>query len=103
MEERMALLITDETKPKKDSICACECPMVFINLKDGKGFPEMVRGGETICNSCSHCVAICPNGALFHASAPIEKSPSIEKELEISEEQAVQFLRSRRSVQYFKK
>ena len=34
---------------------------------------------------------------------PIEKSPSIEKELEISEEQAVQFLRSRRSVRFFKK
>jgi hypothetical protein len=103
MEERMALLIFDETKCKKDSICAREYPMVFINLKDRKGFPEMLRGGETICNSSSQCVAICPNGALFHASAPIEKSPSIEVELEISEEQAEQFFRSRRSVHFFKK
>ena len=31
------------------------------------------------------------------------KSPSIEKDLEISEEQAVQFLRSRRSIRFFKK
>ena len=99
----MGLLIIDETKCKKDGICARECPMVIIKLKDGSGFPEMVPGGEGICNNCGHCVAICPNGALSHASVPIEKSPLIEKELEISEEQAVQFLRSRRSVRFFKK
>jgi nitroreductase/NAD-dependent dihydropyrimidine dehydrogenase PreA subunit len=103
MEKRMGLLIIDETKCKKDGICARECPMVIIKLKDGTGFPEMVPGGEVICNNCGHCVAICPNGALSHANVPIEKSPSIVKELEISEEQAVQFLRSRRSVRFFKK
>jgi len=99
----MGLLIIDETKCKKEGICARECPMVIIKLKDGKGFPEMVPGGEGICNNCGHCVAICPNGALSHASVPIEKSPSIQTELGISEEQAVQFLRSRRSVRFFKK
>ena len=93
----MGLLIIDETRCKKDGLCTRECPMVIIKLKDGNGFPEMVPGGEGICNNCGHCVAICPNGALSHASVPIEKSPWIEKELEISEEQAVQFLRSRRS------
>jgi nitroreductase/NAD-dependent dihydropyrimidine dehydrogenase PreA subunit len=99
----MRLLIIDETKCKKDGICARECPMVIIKLKDGNGFPEMVPAGEGICNHCGHCVAICPSGALSHAGVPIEKSPVIEKELEISEEQAVQFLRSRRSVRFFKK
>ena len=103
MEKRMALLIIDETKCKKDGICARECPMVIIKLKDGNGFPEMVPGGEAICNSCGHCVAICPHGALSHARVPIDNSPAIDKELEISEEQAVQFLRSRRSVRFFKK
>ena len=33
---------------------------------------------------------------------PIENSPAIDKELEINEDQAVQFLRSRRSVRFFK-
>jgi ferredoxin len=103
MEKRVGLLIIDETKCKKDGICARECPMVIIKLRDGNGFPEMVPGGESICNNCGHCVAICPNGALSHANVPIEKSPLIEKELEVSEEQVVQFLRSRRSVRLFKK
>ncbi len=99
----MGILIIDEAKCKKDGLCARECPMIIIKLKDGNGFPEMVPRGEDVCNNCGHCVAICPNGALSHASVPIEKSPSIEKEMEISEEQAVQFLRSRRSVRSFKK
>jgi nitroreductase len=99
----MGLLIIDETKCKKDGICARECPMVIIKQKDGNGFPEMAPGGETICNNCGHCVAICAEGALSHVSVPIEKSPLIEKDLRISEEQAVQFLRSRRSVRFFRK
>jgi nitroreductase/NAD-dependent dihydropyrimidine dehydrogenase PreA subunit len=99
----MGLLIIDENKCNKDGICANECPMVIIKLKDGNGFPEMVPGGEGICTKCGHCVAVCPSGALSHASVPIEKSPLIDKKLEISEEQAVQFLRSRRSVRLFKK
>jgi len=99
----MGLLIIDETRCTKDGLCVRECPMVIIKPKDGDGFPEMVPGGELLCNNCGHCVAICPDGALSHANVPIEKSPSIDKDLEISEGQAVQFLRSRRSIRFFKK
>ncbi|RJR24923.1 MAG: ferridoxin [Desulfobacteraceae bacterium] len=99
----MGLLIVDENKCKKDGVCVRECPMVIIRQKDGDGFPEIVPGGEEICNSCGHCVAICPHGALSHARVPVEQSPLISKELEISEEQAVQFLRSRRSIRLYKK
>jgi nitroreductase/NAD-dependent dihydropyrimidine dehydrogenase PreA subunit len=98
----MGLLTIDETKCKKDGLCVSECPMVIIKLKDGDGFPEIVAGGEKACNDCGHCVAICPHGALDHARVPIEGSPVIEKDLEINEDQAVQFLRSRRSVRFFK-
>jgi nitroreductase/NAD-dependent dihydropyrimidine dehydrogenase PreA subunit len=98
----MGLLTIDETKCKKDGLCARECPMVIIKLKDGDGFPELAPGGEKACNNCGHCVAICPHGALNHAGVPAEGSPLIQKDLEINEDQAVQFLRSRRSIRSFK-
>jgi nitroreductase/NAD-dependent dihydropyrimidine dehydrogenase PreA subunit len=99
----MGLLIVDEEKCKKDGLCVRECPMVIIRLKDGKGFPEMVPGGEAVCNNCGHCVAVCPHGAMSHKNVPIEESPLIESNLDITEEQCVQFLRSRRSIRLFKK
>jgi nitroreductase/NAD-dependent dihydropyrimidine dehydrogenase PreA subunit len=99
----MGLLIVDENKCNKDGICARECPMAIIKRKDGNGFPQVVQGGEAICNDCGHCVAVCPHGALSHARVPIEKSPPIKEELDINVDQAVQFLRQRRSIRFFKK
>ncbi len=98
----MGLLIIDESRCKKDSLCVRECPMAIIKLKDGDGFPEIAPGSEAVCNDCGHCVAICPHDALDHARVPKERSPLIDKDLEITGDQAVQFLRSRRSVRFFK-
>ncbi len=98
----MGLLIVDENKCKKDRICVGECPMAIIKLKDGDGFPELVPGGEQMCLVCGHCVAVCPHGALSHKQVPMEECPVIDKKLAIDEEQAVQFLRSRRSIRFFK-
>ncbi len=60
---------------------------------------EVVRPEE--CWLCGHCVAVCPHGALSHILVPLESCQPIRKELFISEEQAVQFLRSRRSIRAF--
>jgi nitroreductase len=46
-------------------------------------------------------VAVCPHGALSHERVPIEDSLVIQKNLTINEEQAVQFLRSRRSIRFY--
>lgn len=98
----MGQLIVDENKCKKDGICAGECPMALIKLKDGDGFPELVPGGEQMCLVCGHCVAVCPHGALSHDQVPVEECLVIDKDLVIDEHQAVQFLRSRRSIRFFK-
>jgi nitroreductase/NAD-dependent dihydropyrimidine dehydrogenase PreA subunit len=97
----MGLLIVDESKCKKDGICARECPMAIIKLKDKESHPELAPGDERFCLICGHCIAVCPHGALNHALIPIEDCPPIIKELVITEEQAVQFLRSRRSIRFF--
>ena len=98
----MGKLIVDENKCKKDGICAGECPMALIKLKDGDGFPELVPGGDQMCLVCGHCVAVCPHGALSHSMVPVEECLVIDKDLVIDEHQAVQFLRSRRSIRFFK-
>jgi len=98
----MGFLHIDEKKCKKDGICVGECPLAIIYMKDKESVPEMVPGGEQVCLLCGHCVAVCPHGALSHEKIPIEACPPIRKDLVINEEQAIQFLRSRRSVRFFK-
>lgn len=98
----MSFLLIDENKCKKDGLCVSECPVAIIHQKDKDGFPALVPGGEQVCLRCGHCVAVCPHGALSHEQIPIESCPAIEKNLIITEAQAIQFLRSRRSVRFFK-
>jgi len=98
----MSLLTIDESKCKRDSVCVQECPMGIIEIKEKDAFPSLVEKSRELCIDCGHCVAVCPNGALSHSEIRIENCPPIQKELEISHEQAFQFLRSRRSIRVFK-
>jgi nitroreductase/NAD-dependent dihydropyrimidine dehydrogenase PreA subunit len=97
----MGLLRVDETKCKKDGFCVKDCAANIIRLGDDGGYPEILAGAESLCLVCGHCVAVCPHHALSHESVRIEDSPAIREELRISEEQAIQFLRSRRSVRHY--
>ncbi len=95
----MEYLIVDEAKCKKDGICVRECPTSIIRLGKEDGYPEIAREG--ICLVCGHCVAVCPHGALSHERILAKDCPPIREELAINEDQAVQFLRSRRSIRHF--
>ena len=74
------------------------CPggLILRDLPDG--FPIMPVSNSDMCMSCGHCIAVCPYGALNHSDVALEKCPPVNKELSINFEQAVQFLRSRKSV-----
>ena len=98
----MSLITVDSEKCKRDSICVRECPTAIIKLKDKESLPQIVKGGETFCLRCGHCVAVCPHGALDHADVPLETCPPLDKALAVTPQQVVQFLRSRRSVRFFK-
>jgi nitroreductase/NAD-dependent dihydropyrimidine dehydrogenase PreA subunit len=98
----MGMLQIDESKCKKDGICARECPTRVILLKEGGGYPDMVPWAESACTRCGHCVAVCPHGALIHTKIPMEDCPSIDNNLNITGDQALQFLRSRRSIRLYK-
>jgi nitroreductase len=71
-------------------------------MGEGESHPEVIPGGEDLCLVCGHCVAVCPHHALDHSQIPGEGCVPIKKEYELNEEQAVQFLRSRRSIRLYK-
>lgn len=98
----MEFLTIDETRCKQDGLCAADCPMSIIRFKDKDSYPELVPGGDQMCLRCGHCVAVCPHGALNHAQIPLAECTPIRKEASVTHEQAVQFLRSRRSIRRFK-
>jgi nitroreductase/ferredoxin len=97
----MATLTIDSKKCVKDGICADECPIKIISLDGPDGLPGLRPGTESGCLACGHCVAVCPQGALDCSATPLSLSQPIKKELMIDEDQAVQFIRSRRSARVF--
>jgi nitroreductase/NAD-dependent dihydropyrimidine dehydrogenase PreA subunit len=95
----MGLLVIDDTKCKRDAVCVRDCPAEIIRL--GERIPEIIPDLEAACIDCGHCVAVCPHGALSHARIAIEGCTPILDKLRIDAEQAVQFLRTRRSIRHF--
>jgi nitroreductase/NAD-dependent dihydropyrimidine dehydrogenase PreA subunit len=93
-------IIINQEKCKQDDLCSKICNLIQRNKPDG--YPFLREGGEDLCMSCGQCVAICPSGALEHSNVVLDNCPSINKELIINEQQAVQFLRSRRSRRAYK-
>ena len=97
----MALFNINQESCNQDGICAAVCPAGIIDLEED-GYPEPIAEAEEICIRCGHCVAVCPTASLSHADIPLESCTPIEKELGITHEQGVQFLRNRRSIRRYK-
>jgi len=66
-----------------------------VDKDDG---PRMLRDS---CNGCGHCVAVCPEAALDNVNNPLA-GHSLFTDFDCTEEQAAHFLRSRRSIRWFK-
>jgi nitroreductase len=69
--------------------------MILEVDKDG---PRQIRDN---CISCGHCVAVCPEGALDNRNTPRAWQATV-AEPPFGEEDAACFLRSRRSIRWFK-
>lgn len=97
----MSLIRIDETKCRRDGVCAAVCPARLITRR-GEEFPEPIPGAEGLCIACGHCVAACPTGALSNRKVPLEDCPPIRRDLQVNSEALEQFLKTRRSTRVFK-
>ncbi len=86
----------------RDGRCVKSCPGKVIQLDPETKFPIPTSDYEAHCLVCGHCVAVCKSGAFVMDSVNPESCPPIQEDLNISAQQAEQFIRSRRSIRNFK-
>jgi Nitroreductase len=79
--------------------CVEICPEGI--LKRDNEFPEI--SDIMYCMSCGHCVSICSEGAITHQNFPENTIHDIDPSLDVSTDQVLEILRTRRSVRSFKK
>ncbi len=96
----MSLFVIETSKCKKDNICVAVCPMGIIEGVDS--VPRPAKNAEDLCVSCGHCVAACPTGALSHRAMTPQQCTPIKPGLSLTEGQAEQFLRGRRSIRAYR-
>ncbi|HKI80339.1 MAG TPA: nitroreductase family protein [Pseudodesulfovibrio sp.] len=96
----MPLFTIDETRCKRDGLCAADCPAGCIVFEEG-GLPEPHEKKQAYCLDCGHCMAVCPADAIRLARFNAGSEP-VDRALRISLDQAEQFLKARRSVRAFR-
>ncbi len=99
----MSLFTIDQDKCNRDGICAAECPMGIIEIKEQEAIPTEVKGADELCINCGHCVAVCPKGAFVLESMNPEVCKEVEKDLLPDQKQVEHFMKTRRSIRCYKK
>ncbi|WP_338668096.1 nitroreductase family protein [Pseudodesulfovibrio methanolicus] len=96
----MSLFTIDETRCKRDGLCAADCPAGCIVFEEG-GLPEPHERKQAYCLDCGHCMAVCPADAI-RLTRFADGSVPVDRSLNISLDQSEQFLKARRSVRAFR-
>ena len=97
----MSFFVLDENKCRRDGVCMDVCPTKIIKQEVGE-LPYIAEKSEAFCIACGLCYAFCPHDACYVESLNKDEFIQIDKNLKISNDSAVQFLKSRRSVRKFK-
>ena len=96
----MSVVSIDPQQCKKDGLCVRVCEKVFAQETEGS-VPIVVR--EEHCNSCGHCVLICPAGAITQKDCPPENVHPVNREILPSYESLREMIAARRSIRNFQK
>jgi nitroreductase/NAD-dependent dihydropyrimidine dehydrogenase PreA subunit len=92
----------DPEKCTHDGLCVEECPARILRLDAKEEIPMPTDDFASYCIACGHCVAVCPTDAFRLNWLEPDRCPPIDRDLQLSREQAEQFLRSRRSIRAFR-
>lgn len=98
----MGIFEVDREKCNRDGLCVEECPARVIRLSPKDDVPVPQADFKEYCIACGHCVAVCPTEALRLEWLEPGQCPPVNRELQLTREQAEQFLRGRRSIRSFK-
>ena len=94
----MSLVTIDPERCKSDGLCVRICQKVFSQeAKDS--VPIVAHEGS--CNSCGHCVLVCPSGAIHQTDCPPEIVHPVRTNLLPSYEQVREMVVARRSIRTF--
>lgn len=96
----MSIVTIDPQRCKKDGLCVRICEKVFAQEAEGSP-PAVVH--EEHCNSCGHCVLLCPSGAITQTDCPPEKVHPVKREILPSYESMREIIIARRSIRTFQK
>ena len=96
----MPLITIDAGLCRKEGLCTMVCQKVF-EQPDATSIPVVVS--EESCNSCGHCVLVCPAGAISQTNCPPGAVHPVETDRLPTWEQVREMTRTRRSVRAFKK
>lgn len=99
----MPLFTVDPEKCNRDGICVAECPSRIILMSSPKAIPTPIPDAEEYCIQCGHCVSVCPESALSLSWLKPDECSSLDPGLLLTQNQAEQFLTSRRSIRTFRK
>ncbi|HSV72307.1 MAG TPA: nitroreductase family protein [Chthonomonadales bacterium] len=98
----MVSLLVDDPKCTRCDECVLDCPVRIIE-RAGEGVPFIRPENEADCMHCQHCLAICPTGALSIAGRRPEDSLPLEDGALPTLDQAIRWVRGRRSVRRYER
>jgi nitroreductase/NAD-dependent dihydropyrimidine dehydrogenase PreA subunit len=96
----MEMISIDQSRCKKDGLCARVCPKGIFVQREKLTIPELMD--EEGCIACGQCVAICRQNAISHSEFQTAVIRAIQIEQIPSTEQVMELLKTRRSIRAFR-